>query len=90
MVEVYEINMNITISDLNFPTKLITSELSFVIYINDPTLVQESEIAGITSVGADFSVLVTSTFTVGRTILLRLNANWRDLYIIKNRRYNYV
>ncbi|PEI83430.1 hypothetical protein [Bacillus toyonensis] len=67
--------MNITISVPNFSTNPTNSELSFILYINDNSLVQEIKFVGITSVGSDSNVLVTSTVTVGRTILLRLNAN---------------
>lgn len=72
---IYEINMDLTARVFNRDLTPVDTILRFRLYINDLTPVQESEFEGTTSKSADVPVSVTNAFTIGKTIIIRLNAN---------------
>ncbi|MET7018946.1 collagen-like triple helix repeat-containing protein [Bacillus mycoides] len=72
---IYEINMNLTARPFNRDLTPGDTVLKFRLYINDITPVQESEFEGTTSIGTDVPANVLNAFTIGKTILIRLNAN---------------
>ncbi|WP_144616256.1 exosporium leader peptide-containing protein [Bacillus cereus] len=72
---IYEINMDLTARVFNRDLTPVDTILRFRLYINDLTPVQESEFEGTTSISADVPVSVTNAFTIGKTVLIRLNAN---------------
>ncbi|MGN4256917.1 exosporium leader peptide-containing protein [Bacillus cereus group sp. MYBKT14-1] len=72
---IYEISMNLTARLFNRDLTPVDTILRFRLYINDLTPVQESEFEGTTSISADVPVSVTNAYTIGKTIIIRLNAN---------------
>ncbi|KWU58186.1 exosporium leader peptide [Bacillus mycoides] len=72
---IYEINMNLTARVFNRDLTPVNTVLKFRLYINDITPVQESEFEGTTSISTDVPANVLNAYTIGKTILIRLNAN---------------
>ncbi|MCU4969317.1 exosporium leader peptide [Bacillus toyonensis] len=72
---IYEINMDLTVRVFNRDLTPVNTVLKFRLYINDITPVQESELEGTTSISTDVIASVLNAYTIGKTILIRLNAN---------------
>ncbi|MEI5948690.1 exosporium leader peptide-containing protein [Bacillus albus] len=72
---IYEINMNLTARVFNRDLTPVSTVLKFRLYINDITPVPESEFEGTTSIGTDVPANVLNAYTIGKTVLIRLNAN---------------
>ncbi|WP_322353667.1 exosporium leader peptide-containing protein [Bacillus toyonensis] len=72
---IYEINMDLTARIFNRDLTPANTVLKFRLYINDITPVQESEIEGTTSISTDVPANVLNAYTIGKTVLIRLNAN---------------
>ncbi|MFJ7819811.1 exosporium leader peptide-containing protein [Bacillus toyonensis] len=72
---IYEINMDLTARVFNRDLTPANTVLKFRLYINDITPVQESEIEGTTSISTDVPANVLNAYTIGKTVLIRLNAN---------------
>ncbi|PGM88182.1 exosporium leader peptide-containing protein [Bacillus cereus] len=72
---IYEINMNLTARVFNRDLTPVNTVLKFRLYINDITPVQESELEGTTSISTDVPASVVNAYTIGKTVLIRLNAN---------------
>lgn len=72
---IYEINMDLTARVFNRDLTPANTVLKFRLYINDITPVQESEIEGTTSISTDVPASVLNAYTIGKTVLIRLNAN---------------
>lgn len=72
---IYEINMDLTVRVFNRDLTPANTVLKFRLYINDITPVQESEFEGTTSISTDVPANVLNAYTIGKTVLIRLNAN---------------
>lgn len=72
---IYEINMNLTARVFNRDLTPVNTVLKFRLYINDVTPVQESELEGTTAISTDVPASVLNAYTIGKTVLIRLNAN---------------
>ncbi|TXR95382.1 exosporium leader peptide [Bacillus sp. SH7-1] len=72
---IYEINMDLTARVFNRDLTPANTVLKFRLYINDITPVQESEFEGTTSISTDVPANVLNAYTIGKTVLIRLNAN---------------
>lgn len=72
---IYEINMGLTARVFNRDLTPANTVLKFRLYINDITPVQESEFEGTTSISTDVPANVLNAYTIGKTVLIRLNAN---------------
>ncbi|MGN5653427.1 exosporium leader peptide-containing protein [Bacillus sp. Brlt_9] len=72
---IYEINMDLTARVFNRDLTPVNTVLKFRLYINDITPVQESEIEGTTAISTDVPANVLNAYTIGKTVLIRLNAN---------------
>ncbi|MED0945968.1 exosporium leader peptide, partial [Bacillus mycoides] len=72
---IYEINMNLTARVFNRDLTPVSTVLKLRLYINDITPVQESEFEGTTSISTDVPANVLNAYTIGKTVLIRLNAN---------------
>jgi len=72
---IYEINMDLTARVFNRDLTPVSTVLKFRLYINDITPVQESEFEGTTSISTDVPANVLNAYTIGKTVLIRLNAN---------------
>ena len=72
---IYEINMDLTARVFNRDLTPANTVLKFRLYINDITPFQESEIEGTTSISTDVPANVLNAYTIGKTVLIRLNAN---------------
>lgn len=72
---IYKINMDLTARLLNRDLTPVGTVLKFRLYINDITPVQESEFEGQTSISTNVPTNVFNAYTIGKTVLIRLNAN---------------
>ncbi|MHC2836282.1 exosporium leader peptide-containing protein [Bacillus sp. F9_6S_D1_P_5] len=72
---IYEINMDLTASIFNRDLTPVSTVLKFRLYINDITPVQESEFECLTSISTDVTTNIFDAYTIGKTVLIRLNAN---------------
>ncbi|AJH80269.1 exosporium leader peptide-containing protein (plasmid) [Bacillus thuringiensis] len=72
---IYEINMDLTARLLNRDLTPVGTVLKFRLYINDITPVQESEFEGQTFISTNVPTNVFNAYTIGKTVLIRLNAN---------------
>ncbi|PER42338.1 exosporium leader peptide [Bacillus thuringiensis] len=72
---IYEINMNLTVRVFNRDLTPVNTVLKFRLYINDVTPIQESELEGTTAISTDVPASVLNAYTIGKTVLIRLNAN---------------
>ncbi|EOO04814.1 exosporium leader peptide [Bacillus cereus str. Schrouff] len=72
---IYEINMNLTARVFNRDLTPVNTVLKFRLYINDVTPVQESELEGTTAISTDVPASVLNAYTIGKTVLISLNAN---------------
>ncbi|MEK4412606.1 exosporium leader peptide-containing protein [Bacillus sp. FSL L8-0642] len=72
---IYEINMDLTARVFNRDLTPVNTVLKFRLYINEVTPVQESEIEGTTAISTDVPASVLNAYTIGKTVLISLNAN---------------
>ncbi|WP_336992308.1 exosporium leader peptide-containing protein [Bacillus toyonensis] len=72
---IYEINVDLTARVFNRDLTPVSTVLKFRLYINNITPVQESEFEGTTSISTDVPANVLNAYTIGKTVLIRLNAN---------------
>ena len=72
---IYEININLTVRVFNRDLTPVNTVLKFRLYINDVTPIQESELEGTTAISTDVPASVLNAYTIGKTVLIRLNAN---------------
>ena len=72
---IYEISMDLTVRLFNRDLTPVSTVLKFRLYINDITPVPESEIEGMTAISTDVPTNIFDAYTIGKTVLIRLNAN---------------
>lgn len=72
---IYEISMDLTVRLFNRDLTPVSTVLKFRLYINDITPVPESEIEGMTGISTDVPTNIFDAYTIGKTVLIRLNAN---------------